>query len=487
MVPMTLTTKTFVSVIILSSSLFSLHHANTFFAQYYGNLYDSAASYYSEELQQSTTATARNPDTPIGTNASESRLSIATASNISSSSSSSSSSISRNNTYTIPPASISYDTEKRAIVIISTGEKAANMSMVERFIWSARNIGEYKGWIVLITDADKYRYEDLAVAALPQGEQDKPKYENGTIADSFNSENKFLVFRPTERRFAKITRHRRFTQATDMNSKIFKTYALQYADEDARLDSIELFYYLDVDIVFGNRVQPFFEGLERLYKIGRITDGREEASDNSDRRYNVNDSTAATDRENGPAKIYFFEGNGRNRIQGGQIVLDRESSQPCLERWRELMQERRKRRKLKDQMSLTTMLKEQKARAKAKRTNVTDSDVATHNITDEVVDEKKELKGSRPDCEITLMKQKREWIQFPELDDIQKRNAEMQEKDAKRPEYPTLVHFRNSANVMKKVEEEHLQIYMRDVLGFDQDEKDELGILNKMIMENVKR
>jgi len=475
MVP-TITTKTLVALIVLLyTSILSLHHANTFMDQYYETLYDSVVSVYREEAQHSSMTTASgNPDKASGTNtAIDGPLLTKTASNTSKSNA-------HQNSDVKPSPSTShndeneFDVDRRAIVIISTGEKAANMSMVERFIWSARNIGEYRGWIVLITDANKYRYEDLAVAAPPK-KQEETRRDNVDV----NTKNKFLVFRPSENKFSKITKHRRFTQSLDMNSKIFKTYILQYADIDSRLDSIELFYYLDVDIVFGNRVQPFFEGLERLYEIGRSEVVPHGISSNIGIQNNSeNESITSTDRQKESAKIFFFEGNGNNKIQGGQIVLDRNSSQPCLERWRELMLGRRKRRNLKDQMFLTRMLKEQKQRSKEK--TATTSIVATQNTT-----EKPEKK--RPDCEIILMKQKSEWIQFPELKDIEDRTAKMQQSDAKRPSYPTLVHFRNSAKVMKHVEEEQLQMYMRDLLGFDQDEKDKLGILNKMIMGKVKK
>mmetsp|Transcript_18299 Transcript_18299/g.37481 ORF Transcript_18299/g.37481 Transcript_18299/m.37481 type:complete len:107 (+) Transcript_18299:1-321(+) len=106
------------------------------------------------------------------------------------------------------------------------------------------------------------------------------------------------------------------------------------------------------------------------------------------------------------------------------------------------------------------------------------------------------------------MKQNKKLIQFPELENIRNRATEIlkqrnklsgpasinteeivhrEELMQKRPEYPTLVHFRNSAHVMKKIEDQNLQLYVEDILGLDIDQKDELGILNKMIMDKEEK
>ena len=295
-----------------------------------------------------------------------------------------------------------------------------------------------------------------------------------------NDENKFVVFRPDEKRFSKITKHRRFTKARTMNSKIFKTYILQYIKKDPRLDQVELVYYLDVDIVFGNSIQPLFEGLERMYRIGA--------------KYQNDDAVATSKTKTNTAKIYYFEGNGSQEIQGGQIVLERNSSQPCLDRWRFLMQQNRTARSLNDQYSLKIMLAEQRSRR-----GLSNSTSGGGVVVDGGgIDKKKE---EQPECEIVLMKQDKALIQFPELIDIEERANQMIEQqkqqttndeeggqkqhdsqDQQSQKYPTLLHFRNSANVMKSVEEESLQLYMRDILRFDFDQEDELGILNKMIM-----
>ncbi len=335
------------------------------------------------------------------------------------------------------------DDRKRALVIISMGELASNTTMVERFVYSARKIGRFNGWIVLITDAEEGRYTNLPVAAWNKSNKKK---KSSSIHDSLsslvsdhvgnrNDLNRFLVLRTQEERFANITKFEKFKAENTMNSKIFKTYILQYADLEERLNDIELFYYLDVDIVFGNSIRPLFSELEERYKIG-----------------NVYEKTKPDAMETKKPYIYFFRGNSRQKIQGGQFVLVRQRSQPCLERWRELMLEQRNVTYLKDQVQLNMMIKEQRERSKKKIRN----------------------SGS---CKIKLMNQNDTLIQFPELRQI-KRYKRLR---VKKP--PVLVHFRNSANVMKDVEEKDLERYMRELLHFGRFEPDHYGILGKMLLK----
>ena len=338
---------------------------------------------------------------------------------------------------------------KRAIVIISMGEEASNASLVERFVWSARNIGKFNGWIILITDADENRYENLVAATIPESNVVRIKTQLNS-----NIFNNFMVFRTEEKRFAKMsTSNKKFKAENTMNSKIFKTHILKFAQKELRLSEIELFYYLDVDIVFGNPIQPLFTNLEQRYNIGSLY------------KKNVEEDIEIPTVESEQATIYFFEGNGSQQIQGGQFVLDRENSQPCLDRWRKLMIKQRNRRYLKDQRQLTMMLDEQRKRVKENAINGTSAQGPTNSTS----------KGSNKNCEIVLMKQDNALIQFPELKDIKNR--------ASNKEHPVLVHFRNSANVMRDVDDELLQLYMRDILRFEENQEDEHGILNKMLMK----
>jgi len=333
------------------------------------------------------------------------------------------------------------DDSKRALVIISMGELASNTTMVERFVYSARKIGRFNGWIILITDAEEGRYSNLPVAALPKSNKKSSSIHNSLgsfisnhIGDQ-NDLNRFLVLRTQEERFANITKFEKFKAENTMNSKIFKTYILQYADLDERLKDIELFYYLDVDIVFGNSIRPLFTVLEERYKIGTLYK-----------------KTKPNITETKKPYIYFFKGNGGQKIQGGQFVLVRQRSQPCLERWRQLMLEQRNVTYLKDQVQLTMMIQEQRQRSKKK--------ISTS--------------GS---CKIKLMHQNSTLIQFPELSQIKRYKL----RRGKEP--PVLVHFRNSANVMRDVEEHHLERYMRELLHFGRFQKDTHGILGKMLLK----
>jgi len=163
------------------------------------------------------------------------------------------------------------------------------------------------------------------------------------------------------------------------------------------------------------------------------------------------------------------------------------------------MQRYRRKKLLKDQVSLAMMLEEQQKRGERQNSMDSSSGIGGEVKAEEEV---------KPQCEIVIMKQNKKLIQFPELENIRNRATEIlkqrnklsgpasinteeivhrEELMQKRPEYPTLVHFRNSAHVMKKIEDQNLQLYVEDILGLDIDQKDELGILNKMIMDKEEK
>ena len=134
---------------------------------------------------------------------------------------------------------------ERALVVICMGDNAINSNYVERFVWSAREIGKFTGWIVLITDAPEQRYNHIS----------------GNWGDVDNE--KFAILRPEKDHYI-----RHYVKAPAMDFKQFKTYILQYLSQDSRLDDVSLVYYLDVDIVFGNSIWPLFHDLEHTYQIG---------------------------------------------------------------------------------------------------------------------------------------------------------------------------------------------------------------------------
>uniref|UniRef100_A0A7S2YKX3 Nucleotide-diphospho-sugar transferase domain-containing protein n=1 Tax=Entomoneis paludosa TaxID=265537 RepID=A0A7S2YKX3_9STRA len=311
-----------------------------------------------------------------------------------------------------PPPPIKPFDDKRAIFLISMGEKAANGTLVERFLWSARNIGKYNGWIILLTDAPHSRYDHLQLS------NNNKNHDTNTVDDKFVILNPSLHENPPKPVFT----------FDAMNFKIYKTYVLEYLDRDSRFQNVELVYYLDVDIVFGNALQRFFDYLEREYEI-----------------------------KAGPQpKVWMFEGHEKRRKipQGGQMILHRKAgSQTCLNEWRASMM-----------------------------TNF--EDLADQSAM------KRLIKSPERKCEFVLMKREARYIQFPETADIEDRVGFLQNHTRRVPKardyYGSLVHFRNTALVMKDTSAEALEYYMRDIMGFQPGQPDEFGITTKVLMSTPK-
>jgi hypothetical protein len=122
----------------------------------------------------------------------------------------------------------------------------------------------------------------------------------------------------------------RWNLSQDMPYKRFKTYILEYLELDHRLKDVQLVYYLDVDVVVGRSLQPWFDHVEQTY----------------------------LSQNNNPSQMIFFNGNSPRRpLQGGQFLVERKSSQPCLERWRHFIDANPE--DPKDQSALTLILQEQ--------------------------------------------------------------------------------------------------------------------------------
>jgi len=170
----------------------------------------------------------------------------------------------------------------RVVFLISMGEEAQKSKMVERFVWSARNRGEWQGYIVLLTDAPIDRYAGFS--------------------------HRFLVMNPKPGHL-----DTRFKE--DMPYKRFKTMLIDYIDEDDRLKNVRLIYYLDVDNIIGNSLPNMFRDLEIKYNIP----GKSEWLHNIPR-------------------VWFFANKYANKsVQGGQFVVDRYSSKDCLLAWRAII------------------------------------------------------------------------------------------------------------------------------------------------------
>jgi lipopolysaccharide biosynthesis glycosyltransferase len=316
------------------------------------------------------------------------------------------------------------DNKQRALVILCLGESAINSNYVERFVWSARNVGRFNGWIVLISDAPEDRYKELL---------------------DWTGNNKFTILRPEEEHYI-----RHYAKGPAMVYKQFKTYVLQYLSKDSRLDEIELVYYLDVDIVFGNSVWPLFHDLERRYQIGS-------SATNNNSNENNQSSVAA--------KMWMFEGNYKQtKIQGGQMILDRTTSQPCLERFRSLMDPKTT---TIDQVLLMQMIDDQEKAARTKDNSL--------------------LK-----CEIVIMPQEERHIIFPTRKYMKKIAdrpiTNVDHSDSKSYDsIPVLNHIKNTGADLKRLSPEDLEAYLRFVMRFEHGQEDVLGITAKTYLDEGQR
>jgi hypothetical protein len=268
----------------------------------------------------------------------------------------------------------------RCIFLISMGRQAAESKIVERFVMSTRRRGSWKGHVVLLTDAPLDRYSALE-----------------------ERDDHFIVMHPRAEHFNWATKK-------DMPYKRFKTYVLDYVDSDPRLDSVQLVYYLDVDIIIGNSLPTFFDEIEGEYNVSSLPKGQE---------------TAPEMTKHKESRIYFFKGNfAKTPVQGGQIILERDSSRNCLLLWRKLMDTRTN--ETKDQPFLKSML--------AKNSSNT-----RH-------------------CQMTIMEQEPH-LHFPSAESVKAMNKQWQSQKY----YPTLLHIKNTGKVREIPEDAETQ-YISDVL-----------------------
>jgi len=172
---------------------------------------------------------------------------------------------------------------KRAIALISFGEMAAEGTLLERCILSIRRRGEFDGKVVVITDAPKERYDgqfDENVFVLRAKEED-------ILYNYFDSPR--------------------------MKYKRFKTLLIDYISDVPGLDDIEFIYYMDIDSMFGSSFAELARDL--------------------DEKYGTESGTQPL------PTIYMFRGTQTSKfpLNSGFIVMNRFSSKPCLDKWREEM------------------------------------------------------------------------------------------------------------------------------------------------------
>lgn len=283
------------------------------------------------------------------------------------------------------PAVLPEVDDARIIFLISMGRQAAESLIVERFLMSTRRRGSWNGFIVLLTDAPDSRYQHLQ-----------------------ERDDRFLVKHPRPEHFNWETKH-------DMPYKRFKTFVLDYVDADPRLDSAQLVYYLDVDIVVGNRLSTFFNDIETLYNVSSVSKGPETTPE------------ATVYKE---SRIYFFKGNFRKTpVQGGQIILERDSSRNCLMWWRSMMDTQTN--ETKDQPFLKYM--------------------QAHNKNSTYV--------NNYNCRMTVMEQDPH-LHFPSAESI----SQMNSKWSSEKDYATLLHIKNTGKV-RKIDRDAETTYIKDVLN----------------------
>lgn len=209
--------------------------------------------------------------------------------------------------YPLPSVSSSSDNKNtRAIALLSMGPDAADSTLVERCVISIRKRGRFFGPILLITDAPVDRYN------------------NSLASQDWN----LVVLQP-------LVSDWKWELKRDMPYKRFKTYLLTFFTRDPRLHSVQSVFYLDIDIVVGQPLLPWFEYVEQRYFLPNS-------------HQTTNDVSSSV--------MILFEGNS-SPLQSGQFFMKRGHSEGCLERWRYHIDTHPKVHK--DQASLTLMWEEQ--------------------------------------------------------------------------------------------------------------------------------
>lgn len=268
----------------------------------------------------------------------------------------------------------------RLIFIISMGQEAMQSTLVERFVWSARHRGMWSGWIFLMTDAPIDRYRD-------------------------SGDERFLVVNPQPQ-------HLNTTFRQDMPYKRFKTRVIEYLEMDPRLSHVQLVYYLDVDNIVGNSLPTFMTELEHKYNIP----GPDQKSPWIRLRPP-------------PPTIWFFENKYAHlSVQGGQFIVNRDISQPCLTHWRELID------------ANVTEPKDQPALHKIR----TQSDSGDHS-----------------NCRLVSMKPEK-YLYFPSNASVHREAAKIAR--GRKITYPYLVHIKNSCNTTAQIDEIVEEVYIGDIV-----------------------
>ena len=271
-----------------------------------------------------------------------------------------------------------------AIFLISFGDEAAKSTLAERCILSLRRRGTWDGYVVLLTDAPPERYQD--------------EWDENVI-----------VMHPLEKHLNTADgAHLEFTKDNlSLKSKRFKTFIIDYVGMDKRLDSVELIYYLDIDIMAGDTMVDLFSGLESKYEVSR------------------------EERDGGLSKLYFFTPlSDEWPLQGGTFIVERRSSRHCLELWRKEI----------DDMTVSGRGRDQDG---------------LRNIYQRV------QSGEEANCELVRMNNDN-FISFP----IPRTFT----KITRQSSFPSLIHISNSV-FAKWIDEDAQTAYIHKVLQLSEEEK----------------
>jgi hypothetical protein len=322
--------------------------------------------------------------------------------------------------WTFPTANTTLTDSKRAILLLSMGPDAAKSVLVERIHLSIRKRGQFLGPVIVLTDSPAERYNNLATV-----------------------DPNFYVLQPLDQDW-------NWGLIKDMPYKRFKTFALEYLQRNDTLDSVELLYYLDIDVVVGRPLRPWFEHVETTYVYNNNN--------------NIRNNNNAQEDYGTASRMVFFEGNFRNwPIQGGQFVLQRNSSRACLERWRYHMDADPSQEK--DQVSLGILAKEQEEL----RQNASSSKPMMCHLV--VMPQKPYLSFLSKNAMARIMNYNSTITTTQDNNNNNNNNNNNVQEDKR---YPTLMHIKNTQHAAKIPDKKQREFY-RELLDLTPEQAQVMG------------
>ena len=184
--------------------------------------------------------------------------------------------------------------DDRAIYLVSMGEKADDISLVQRCLISIRRKGHWLGYVVVLTNV---KFQKMYQEKL--GKIDTYLY---------GDDSHVIALHPTYDQLRDTLTN---AKRDSMKIKRQKTRALDVLQQDSRLDGVRLVIYMDIDIVIGRDLNSFLRHAENNYGLGaEASEGEIES------------------------QLHLFE-DRHMPLHGGVMVMARNSSEFCLQKWRE--------------------------------------------------------------------------------------------------------------------------------------------------------